>query len=183
MESTDKTLIKTVVSVHPNIVNIPESWVWFNGSLYTENYKGYCPNIKKSFTRFNNVDYNEFIKTGAITGVVTNGDFDTLVIPSNCLVVIGENLIQHQVCFITSTLISINANEPDYNSSHTLRALVGECMNRFPTVKVTKKVLKAEVAEIANRALNKLTGFAIIISCLVILLTSYYNAYKIITGR
>ena len=183
MEFTENIPVGDVLSVHPIIVDTPESWVWVNGNLYAETLVGYCPNVKKCFAKTSGVNYNEFIQTGVAKGVYSNEPLNSILVPLGNVVIISDKLLRHQVCFIASSTFNIKLDDAYCRSLTNIHTLVNHCMSRYPTVKVTKQAIKAEVVAFTNRALNKLTGFALILSCLVILITSYYNAYKIITGK
>jgi hypothetical protein len=175
--------VGVVVGAHPTIALPTKSWIYHSNTLYIEDYYGICPNIVKRFARVTNIDYNAFLQSNN-NDLISRAEFITnFIVPSDTLVAASDCVTKRQVSFLTVKPYAVSVENPTWSSNNDIYSLVSVATGKFPTLKVTSKIAQITLEGYARGALNKLTGALVIISCLVILLTSYYNAYKIVTGK
>ncbi|QKE50148.1 hypothetical protein F-VV10_0028 [Faustovirus] len=166
-------------------------YLWYNGCIYVPEVIGGCPQYKTTFIRYVanikdlDVNINKFRLLGSAT---LSNTIDEVLVCAGSTIVIGSALSGYRATLIVNSDITISTNhslgKPIYSTTnYTIGTILEFCIKNYNQDLIGKSYFKKQIREYADKALEKLTVAFIMISAGVILLSSYYNVYKIFTQR
>lgn len=159
-------------------------YLWCGGYLYVPEIVSNCPNYKMAFVYYNasitDLDRNmgQFRLLGA---ALANNTIEKITIEAGSTCVVGSVANNHRATFIANSSFSVYPKY-DITATITIDALLDCCVKNYNQDLIGKNHFKKQIRECADKALQKLTVFFIMVSAGVILLSSYYNVYKILTS-
>jgi hypothetical protein len=175
-------LIKDVLTVGAS-PNTKFVYLWVNGTLYVQHVESYCPNYKEVFVAYK-TSINQFDKDDTKFSIYNNqNSTDHINIESGDVVVVACPSHGYRATFIADKSFIVKSQMIKFAVDITVPMLLSRCINSYPADSLGKNLLKKQVREYADNALRKLTGAFVVLTAFTILVTSYYNAYKILTGN
>ncbi|QJX72295.1 hypothetical protein F-S17_0029 [Faustovirus] len=169
----------------------PFDYIWCDGCLYVYQFVGVCPNYRAMFTKYTatiqQLDANVNRYNTAIINTPQNFNY-SIDIPTGATVVVGGPSVGYRATFIANESFAIssrgvNAVCETPNMQLTIPMLVNHCVGIYPKELLGHNYLKKQIREFANNALRRLTGAFILITCGVIMISSYYNVIMIFMGK